>query len=61
MSNLYPVSYVGALADHFGDPLAPGEAYTRSEWSNFARLTHCGYVGVVSPEMTPGGKTYLRS
>ena len=61
MSNLYPVSYVGALTDHFGDPLSPGEAYSRSEWHNFARLAHCGYVGVVSPEMTPGGKTYLRS
>jgi L-fucose isomerase-like protein len=61
MSNLYPVSYVGALTDHFGDPLPPGEAYPRSAWSNFARLAHCGYVGVVSPEMTPSGKTYLRS
>jgi hypothetical protein len=61
MSNLYPVSYVGALTDHFGDPLSPGEAYPRSEWHNFARLAHCGYVGVVSPEMTPGGKTSLRS
>ena len=61
MSNLYPVSYVGAITDHFGDPLSPGEAYPRSAWHNFARLAHCGYVGVVSPEMTPGGKTYLRS
>ena len=61
MSNLYPVSYVGALTDHFGDPLSPGDQYPRSEWSNFARLAHCGYVGVVSPEMTPAGKTYLRS
>ncbi len=61
MSNLYPVSYVGALTDHFGDPLLPGEEYPRSEWRNFARLAHCGYVGVVSPEMTPSGKTYLRS
>ena len=61
MSNLYPVSYVGALTDHFGDPLSPGERYARSEWQNFARLAHCGYVGVISPEMTPGGKTYLRS
>jgi L-fucose isomerase-like protein len=61
MSNLYPVSYTGALTDHFGDPLSPGEAYPRSEWHNFARLGHCGYVGVVSPEMTPSGKTYLRS
>ena len=61
MSNLYPVSYIGALTDHFGDPLSPGEAYPRTEWSNFARLAHCGYVGVVSPEMTSSGKTYLRS
>jgi len=61
MSNLYPVSYVGALTDHFGDPLSPGNQYPRTEWSNFARLAHCGYVGVVSPEMTPTGKTYLRS
>ncbi|MGB8981613.1 MAG: hypothetical protein WCC12_07030 [Anaerolineales bacterium] len=61
MSNLYPVSYVGALTDHFGDPLSPGEAYPRADWHNFARLAHCGYVGVVSPEMTPSGKTALRS
>jgi hypothetical protein len=31
------------------------------EWQNFARLAHGGYVGVVSPEMTPTGKTSLRS
>lgn len=61
MSNLYPVSYVGALTDHFGDPLSPGKDYPRSDWHNFARLAHCGYVGVVSPEMTPKGKTDLRS
>lgn len=61
MSNLYPVSYVGALTDHFGDPLSPGEAYPRSAWHNFARLAHCGYVGVVSPEMTPSGRTSLQS
>ena len=61
MSNLYPVSYVGALTDHFGDPLSPGEAYPRLDWHNFARLAHCGYVGVVSPEMTPSGTTALRS
>ena len=61
MSNLYPVSYIGALTDHFGNSLSPGEKYPRSEWHNFARLAHCGYVGVVSPEMTPSGKTYLRS
>jgi len=61
MSNLYPVSYVGALTDHFGDPLSPAEIYPRSNWNNFARLAHCGYVGVVSPEMTPSGKTFLPS
>jgi L-fucose isomerase-like protein len=61
MSNLYPVSYVGALTDHFGDPLSPGEGHPRANWHNFARLAHCGYVGVVSPEMTPTGKTSLRS
>ncbi len=61
MSNLYPVSYVGALTDHFGEPLSPGEEYPRADWHNFARLAHCGYVGVVSPEMTPSGKTTLRS
>ena len=61
MSNLYPVSYVGALTDHFGDPLSPGASYPHSNWHNFARLAHCGYIGVVSPEMTPEGKTTLRS
>src|SRR5215216_1809656 len=61
MSNLYPVSYVGALTDHFGDPLSPGDVYPRSNWHNFARLAHCGYVGVVSHEMTPTEKTSLRS
>ena len=61
MSNLYPVSYVGALTDHFGDPLSPAETYPRSDWHNFARLGHCGYVGVVSPEMTPAGQTQLHS
>lgn len=54
MSNMYPVSYVGALKDHFGDPLSPEPAvYPESEWKNMARLAHCGFVGVVSPEMTP--------
>ena len=60
MSNMYPVSYVGALRDHFGDPLSPPARYARKEWRNFARLAHCGFVGVVSPEMTPGGGTALR-
>ncbi|MGC9468498.1 MAG: L-arabinose isomerase family protein [Anaerolineae bacterium] len=59
-SNLYPVSYVGALADHFGDPLSPDERYPRSEWTNIARMAHCGFVGVVSPEMTPEGRVDLQ-
>jgi hypothetical protein len=61
MSNMYPVRYVGALTDHFGDPLSPNPAkYPRSTWKNLARLAHCGFVGVVSPEMTPTGKSTLR-
>jgi L-fucose isomerase-like protein len=56
MSNLYPVSYVGALRDHFGDPLSPhSKRFAKRRWANLARLAHCGYVGVVSPEMTPQG------
>lgn len=56
MSNMYPVQYVGALTDHFGgNPLAPGRRYPRRRWRNLARLGHCGFVGVVSPEMTPEG------
>lgn len=54
MSNMYPVQYVGALTDHFGDPLSPDPTvYPREEWPNLARLGHCGFVGVVSPEMSP--------
>jgi hypothetical protein len=61
MSNMYPVSYEGALRDHFGDALAPDEKlYPRSRWKNLARLGHCAFVGVVSPEMTPEGRTALR-
>ena len=61
MSNMYPVSYVGALRDHFGDPLSPDETlYPRARWKNLARLGHCAFVGIVSPEMTPGGQTALR-
>ena len=61
MSNMYPVSYEGALRDHFGDPLAPDEKlYPRSRWGNLARLGHCAFVGVVSPEMTPNGHSALR-
>ncbi len=61
MSNMYPVKFVGALTDHFGgDPLSPDGAYPRAEWRNLARLAHCGFVGVVSPEMTPEGKVELK-
>jgi L-fucose isomerase-like protein len=60
MSNMYPVKYVGALTDHFGDPLSPStKKYPKKTWKNLARLAHCGFVGVVSPEMTPSGKTAL--
>jgi len=60
MSNMYPVQYVGALKDHFGDPLSPdAQRYPKKEWHRLARLAHCGYIGVVSPEMTPGGITRL--
>lgn len=61
MSNMYPVRYVGALNDHFGDPLSPDpKRYPRSSWNNLARLAHCGFVGVISPEMTPKGRATLR-
>lgn len=61
MSNLYPVSYVGALKDHFGDPLFPDPArYPKEILHNLARLGHCGFVGVVSPEMDPAGRVTLR-
>ncbi|MBN2456845.1 MAG: hypothetical protein JXB29_09995 [Sedimentisphaerales bacterium] len=60
MSNMYPVQYVGALKDHFGNPLSPNvKKYPKAKWKNLARLAHCGFVGVVSPEMTPSGKTSL--
>jgi L-fucose isomerase-like protein len=61
MSNMYPISYVGALRDHFGDPLSPDESkYPRAKWKDLARLGHCAFVGVVPPEMTPGGQAALR-
>ena len=61
MSNMYPVRYVGALTDHFGDPLSPNAGkYPRRTWKNLARLAHCGFVGIVSSEMTPKGKAVLR-
>ncbi len=60
MSNMYPISYQGAIKDHFGDPLLPDESrYQRSDWKNLARIGHCGFVGVPSPEMTPEGTVYL--
>jgi hypothetical protein len=61
MSNMYPVSYEGALRDHFGDPLSPDEKlYPKARWKNLARLGHCAFVGVVPPEMTPEGRGTLR-
>lgn len=61
MSNLYPVQYVGALTDHFGDALSPNtRQFPRGQWKNLARLGHCGFVGVVSPELAPSGKVKLR-
>jgi hypothetical protein len=60
MSNLYPVSYVGALGAHFGDPLSPDPArFAPAEWANLGRLAHCGFAGVVSPEVA-GGQVDLR-
>ncbi|MBO5668642.1 MAG: hypothetical protein J6S43_05910 [Lentisphaeria bacterium] len=58
MSNLYPLNYIGALTEHFGDPLAAKPEYA-VYGRNLARLAHCGYVGVVSPEMVPGGRARL--
>lgn len=61
MSNMYPVTYVGALHDHFGDSLSPDESrFPRSRWKNLARLAHCGFVGIVPAEMSPAGKVTLR-
>jgi hypothetical protein len=57
---MYPVQYVGALTDHFGNPLSPGAKYPKNTWKNLARLAHCGFVGVVSPEMTKAGRANLR-
>jgi hypothetical protein len=61
MSNMYPVGYVGALKDHFGgDPLSPdAKKYPKKTWANFARLGHCGFTGVVSPEMDINGRAEL--
>jgi len=61
MSNMYPISYIGALTDHFGDPISPDPAiYPDKCWNNLARIGHCAFVGVVSPEMTPSGKSLLK-
>ncbi|MDR3374919.1 MAG: hypothetical protein P4L98_14420 [Ancalomicrobiaceae bacterium] len=61
MSNMYPVTYVGALRDHFGDSLSPDLArFPRERWKNLARLGHCAFVGIVPAEMTPTGKVTLR-
>ena len=61
MSNMYPVTYVGALRDHFGDPLSPDLArFPQERWKNLARLAHCAFVGIVPAEMTPTGKVALR-
>ncbi len=59
MSNMYPVSYVGALTDHFGDPLSPGAGYPRHTWQDLARFAHCGFAGIISPEMTLDNRVYL--
>ena len=60
MSNMYPVQYIGALKDHFGDPLSPNsKKYPKNNWKNLARLAHCGFVGIISPEMTHSGKVVL--
>ena len=55
MSNIYPLAYVGALTEHFGDKLASKE----KDQKNLARFGHCGYIGVASPEMSPSGKARL--
>ena len=61
MSNMYPVTYVGALRDHFGDSLSPDVTrFPRERWKNLARLGHCAFVGIVPAEMTPTGKVTLR-
>ncbi len=61
MSNMYPVEYEGALKDHFGDSLSPSKKkYRKKNYKNMARLGHCGFIGVVSPEMTSKGTAYLQ-
>ena len=58
MSNLYPLNYIGALTEHFGDRLAAKPEFSKYG-KNLARMAHCGYVGIVSPEMVPGNKVRL--
>lgn len=60
MSNMYPVTYVGALRDRLRR-LAVSRLvrFPRSRWKNLARLAHCGFVGIVPAEMTPSGKVTL--
>lgn len=57
MSNIYPLSYAGALNGHFGDPLDAPQYSGKKH--NLARMGHCGYVGVVPAEMSPSGKARL--
>jgi len=60
MSNIYPIDYEGAMINHFDNPLLPDEvAYPKKQWKNFARLGHCGFVGVAPPEMTPDGRAFV--
>lgn len=59
MSNMYPLSYVGALKDHFGDSLRAAKKYA-PDAENLARLAHCGFVGVVPQDMSPSGKVALK-
>jgi len=54
MSNMYPLSYSGAIKEHFGNPLAAPAKFSACQ-GRLARLAHCGFTGVVSPEMTPRG------
>ncbi len=61
MSNMYPLEYVGALKDHFGSPLSPSVSkHPKATWRNLARLAHCGFVGIVPPEMAKDGRNVLK-
>jgi len=59
MSNMYPLNYVGALREHFGDPLQAPSKFKRFG-GNLARLAHCGFAGIVPPEMSESGKATLK-